>query len=190
MKMQGVKNRNAQQSVIYIHPLGRFVVVETSGTNLFGEKYRTREAVMTPQQDARGMLSEADWTFAEQVHKKAYTKVSDEEVREICKMLKRMRQQGNHEGSVSLKISVSLERQFPLDENGKQHEIYVPKFEHETAAQIVQKQKTSGEIKEDFVLTIGHDGLPKMYSRDTDNLFDMVEREAGKNGKPEQGAAD
>ena len=80
-------------------------------------------------------------------------------------------------------ISVSLERQFPLDEEGNQREIYVPKFEHETAAQIVQKAKTSGEISEDFVLVIGRDGLPKMVSRDTDNLFDMVAREeAGNSG--------
>lgn len=111
--------------------------------------------------------------------------------RQMITMLQRMRKQGNREGSVTLKISVLIERQFPLDEDGKQREIYVPKFEHETAAQIVQKAKTSGEIDEDFVLVIGRDGLPEMVSRDTDNLFDMVAREeAGRNGKPEQGAAD
>ena len=98
-------------------------------------------------------------------------------------LLRRMRQQHISEGSVSLKISVSLERQFPLDEEGNQREIYVPKFENETAAQIVQKAKTSGEISEDFVLVIGRDGLPEMVSRDTDNLFDMVAREeAGNSG--------
>ena len=97
--------------------------------------------------------------------------------RQMIALLRRMRQQHISEGSVSLKISVSLERQFPLDEEGNQREIYVPKFEHETAAQIVQKAKTSGEISEDFVLVIGRDGLPEMVSRDTDNLFDMVARE-------------
>lgn len=96
--------------------------------------------------------------------------------RQMIVLLRRMRQQHISEGSVSLKISVSLERQFPLDENGKQQEIYVPRFEHETHAQIVQKAKTSGEIDEDFVLVLGADGLPAMYSRDTDNLFDMVEK--------------
>lgn len=105
--------------------------------------------------------------------------------RQMIALLRRMRQQHISEGSVS------LERQFPLDEEGNQREIYVPKFEHETAAQIVQKAKTSGEIAEDFVLVIGRDGLPEMVSRDTDNLFDMVAREeAGKNGEPEPGAAD
>ena len=103
--------------------------------------------------------------------------------RQMIALLRRMRQQHISEGSVSLKISVSLERQFPLDEEGNQREIYVPKFEHETAAQIVQKAKTSGEISEDFVLVIGRDGLPEMVSRDTDNLFDMVAREeAGNRG--------
>ncbi|WP_373163455.1 hypothetical protein [Agathobaculum sp. Marseille-P7918] len=103
--------------------------------------------------------------------------------RQMLSLLKRMRKLNISEGCVSLKISVSLERQFPLDENGKQQEIYVPRFEHETAAQIVQKAKTSGEINEDFVLVLGADGLPAMYYRDTDNLFDMVaEKEAGKDG--------
>lgn len=103
--------------------------------------------------------------------------------RQMIALLRRMRQQHISEGSVSLKISVSLERQFPLDEEGTQREIYVPKFEHETAAQIVQKAKTSGKISEDFVLVIGRDGLPEMVSRDTDNLFDMVAREeAGNSG--------
>lgn len=97
--------------------------------------------------------------------------------RQMISMLQRMRKQGNREGSVTLKISVSIERQFPLDEDGKQREIYVPKFEHETNAQIVQKAKTSGEIDEDFVLVIGKDGMPSVVSRDTDNLFDMVARE-------------
>lgn len=103
--------------------------------------------------------------------------------RQMIALLRRMRQQHISEGSVSLKISVSLERQFPLDEEGNKREIYVPRFEHETAAQIVQKAKTSGEISEDFVLVIGRDGLPEMVSRDTDNLFDMVAREeAGSSG--------
>ena len=97
--------------------------------------------------------------------------------RQMISMLQRMRKQGNREGSVTLKISVSIERQFPLDDDGNQREIYVPKFEHETNAQIVQKAKTSGEINEDFVLVIGKDGMPSVVSRDTDNLFDMVARE-------------
>lgn len=100
--------------------------------------------------------------------------------RQMISMLQRMCKQGNRGGSVTLKISVSIERQFPLDDDGNQREIYVPKFEHETNAQIVQKAKTSGEIDEDFVLVIGKDGMPSVVSRDTDNLFDMVAREEGK----------
>lgn len=112
-----------------------------------------------------------------------FTPVVEAFDRQMIALLRRMRQQHISEGSVSLKISVSLERQFPLDEEGNQREIYVPKFEHETAAQIVQKAKTSGEISEDFVLVIGRDSLPEMVSRDTDNLFDMVAREeAGNSG--------
>lgn len=100
--------------------------------------------------------------------------------KQMLALLSRMRKPNISEGCVSLKISVKLERQFPLDEDGKQREIYVPRFEHETSAQIVQKDKTSGKINEDFVLVIGEDGLPKMVSRDTDNLFDMVEGQEGK----------
>lgn len=59
----------------------------------------------------------------------------------------------------------------------------MPTFEHEVSSQIVQKDKTSGKIDEDFVLVRGADGLPALVSRDSENLFDMVERkEAGSDG--------
>lgn len=94
----------------------------------------------------------------------------------LLAVLDRMRRQQLHEGSVTLKLSITLERQWPVDEDGQQHEIFVPTFDHEVGSQIVQKAKSSGKIDEDFILVIGRDGLPELVSRDTDNLFDMVER--------------
>lgn len=47
----------------------------------------------------------------------------------------------------------------------------------------MQKDKASGKIDEDFVLVRGADGLPALVSRDSENIFDMVERqEAGDDG--------
>ena len=90
--------------------------------------------------------------------------------------LDRMRKQELTEGSVTLKISIELWKQFPIDEDGQEHEIFVPTFDHEVSSQIVQKDNTSGKIDKDFVLVRGADGLPALVSRDSDNLFDMVER--------------
>lgn len=89
-------------------------------------------------------------------------------------MLDRMRKQGIREGSVTLKISVEIEKQFPVDEDGKRREMFLPSFSHETCSALTQKSKRSGEIAEDFVLVQGKNGLPELVSRDTDNLFDMV----------------
>ena len=94
--------------------------------------------------------------------------------------LDRMRKQKLTEGSITLKISIDLEQEFPIDEDGQEHEIFVPTFDHEVSSQIVQKDKASGKIDEDFVLVRGADGLPALVSRNSENLFDMVERkEAG-----------
>ena len=91
--------------------------------------------------------------------------------------LDRMRRQKLTEGSITLKISIDLEQEFPIDEDGQEHEVFVPTFEHEVSSQIVQKDKVSGKIDEDFVLVRGADGLPALVSRDNVNLFDMVERQ-------------
>lgn len=56
----------------------------------------------------------------------------------------------------------------------------MPTFEHEVSSQIVQKDKASVKIDEDFVLVRGADGLPALVSRDSENLFDMVERKEAK----------
>lgn len=103
--------------------------------------------------------------------------------RRLLATLDRMRRQKLTEGSITLKISIDLEQEFPIDEDGQEHEVFVPTFDHEVSSQIVQKDKTSGKIDKDFVLVRGADGLPALVSRDSENLFDMVERqEAEGNG--------
>lgn len=105
-----------------------------------------------------------------------FTPVVEAFDRRLLATLDRMRKQGLNEGSVTLKISIELWKQFPIDEDGQEHEIFVPTFDHEVSSQIVQKDKASGKIDEDFVLVRGADGLPALVSRDSENLFDMVER--------------
>lgn len=105
-----------------------------------------------------------------------FTPVVESFDRRLLATLDRMRKQGLNEGSVTLKISIELWKQFPIDEDGQEHEIFVPTFNHEVSSQIVQKDKASGKIDEDFVLVRGADGLPALVSRDSENLFDMVER--------------
>ena len=60
MSRRGAKKRSEQASVIYRHPQGRFEVIETTGRNVFGGTYSIREAVLTPERDARGLLTDAD----------------------------------------------------------------------------------------------------------------------------------
>ena len=105
-----------------------------------------------------------------------FTPVVEAFDRRLLATLDRMRKQELTEGSVTLKTSIELWKQFPIDEDGQEHEIFVPTFDHEVSSQIVQKDKTSGKIDKDFVLVRGADGLPALVSRDSDNLFDMVER--------------
>lgn len=109
-----------------------------------------------------------------------FTPVVEAFDRRLLATLDRMRKQGLQEGSITLRINIELWKQFPIDEDGQEHEIFVPTFDHEVSSQIVQKDKASGKIDEDFVLVRGADGLPALVSRDSENLFDMVERkEAG-----------
>ena len=109
-----------------------------------------------------------------------FTPVVEAFDRRLLATLDRMRKQKLTEGSITLKISIDLEQEFPIDEDGQEHEIFVPTFDHEVSSQIVQKDKASGKIDEDFVLVRGADGLPALVSRNSENLFDMVERkEAG-----------
>lgn len=46
-----------RERIVYRHPKGRFEVVETIGTNMMGNTYRFREAVLTPEKDERGLLT-------------------------------------------------------------------------------------------------------------------------------------
>lgn len=109
-----------------------------------------------------------------------FTPVVEAFDRRLLATLDRMRKQGLQEGSITLRLNIELWKQFPIDEDGQEHEIFVPTFDHEVSSQIVQKDKASGKIDEDFVLVRGSDGLPALVSRDSENLFDMVERqEAG-----------
>ena len=109
-----------------------------------------------------------------------FTPVVEAFDRRLLATLDRMRKQGLQEGSITLRLNIELWKQFPIDEDGQEHEVFVPSFEHEVSSQIVQKDKASGKIDEDFVLVRGADGLPALVSRDSENLFDMVERkEAG-----------
>ena len=48
-----------RERIVYRHPKGRFEVVETIGTNMMGNTYRFREAVLTPEKDERGLLTNA-----------------------------------------------------------------------------------------------------------------------------------
>lgn len=115
-----------------------------------------------------------------------FTPVVEAFDRRLLATLDRMRKQGLQEGSITLRINIELWKQFPIDEDGQEHEIFVPTFDHEVSSQIVQKDKASGKIDEDFVLVRGADGLPALVSRDSENLFDMVERmEAGDDGGTE-----
>ena len=115
-----------------------------------------------------------------------FTPVVEAFDRRLLATLDRMRRQKLTEGSITLKISIDLEQEFPIDEDGQEHAVFVPSFEHEVSSQIVQKDKASGKIDEYFVLVHGADGLPALVSRDSENLFDMVERmEAGDDGGTE-----
>ena len=106
-----------------------------------------------------------------------FTPVVEAFDRRLLATLDRMRKQGLQEGSITLRLNIKLWKQFPIDEDGQEHEVFVPTFEHEVSSQIVQKDKASGKIDEDFVLVRGADGLPALVSRDSENLFDMVERQ-------------
>ena len=49
-----------KKRIAYRHPLERYEVVETTGVNQMGDTYHIREAKLTPERDARGMLTDAD----------------------------------------------------------------------------------------------------------------------------------
>lgn len=57
-------------------------MIETVGVNFMGDTYSIREAVLTPERDVRGLLSDADKYDPEQQIKR--TPLSEEEKETIC----------------------------------------------------------------------------------------------------------
>lgn len=108
-----------------------------------------------------------------------FSPVVDDFDKQLTVLISRMRNQRLNEGSITLKLNIELERQFPADEDGNSRELFVPKFNHEVMTQTTQKTKRNGVIDHDFVLTMSVDGIVGLYSRDTENLFDMVAKMDG-----------
>lgn len=59
-------------------------MIETTGTNLFGDTYHIREAVLTPKADARGLLTDADKYDPGEMLAKKRTPLSEKEKETIC----------------------------------------------------------------------------------------------------------
>ena len=55
-----MSRQSEKQRIVYRHPLGRYEVIEVTGVNIMGDTYRIREAELTPERDARGLLNDAD----------------------------------------------------------------------------------------------------------------------------------
>lgn len=94
--------------------------------------------------------------------------------RMLLATLGRMKKQGIEEGAITLKIDISLMQQFPYDEDGNKREIYVPSFEHKVTSVLSEKDETKGKIDGDYVLEV-RDGVPMLYDRDDNTIFDMVD---------------
>lgn len=58
-------------------------MIETTGRNVFGGTYSIREAVLTPERDARGLLTDAD-KFDQNQKTVNRTPLSEEEKETIC----------------------------------------------------------------------------------------------------------
>lgn len=87
MSRRDAKRRSEQASVIYRHPQGRFEVIETTGRNVFGGTYSIREAVLTPERDMRGLLTDAD-KYDQNQQKVNRTPLSEEEKETICTLFR------------------------------------------------------------------------------------------------------
>ena len=59
-------------------------MIETKGRNAFGGTYSIREAVLTPERDARGLLTDADKYDPGEMNSKKRTTLSEEEKDTIC----------------------------------------------------------------------------------------------------------
>ena len=94
--------------------------------------------------------------------------------RQIIGTLNKMRKKDITEGAVTLKLSITLEKQFPIDEDGRQQEAYVPSFDYEVVASMTDKEKENGKMNRDWVLRADRGGLA-LYDRDEKTLFEIVE---------------
>ena len=59
-------------------------MIETTGRNAFGDTYSIRESVLTPERDARGLLTDADKHDPDEMPAKKRTPLSEEEKETIC----------------------------------------------------------------------------------------------------------
>lgn len=82
--------------------------------------------------------------------------------------------QGLSEGSVTLKVDVSLLCEAEVDEEGIPHSISKPYFEYNVTSAITQKDKSSGEVKQQLKLR-RVDGQLELRDLDENTLFDIVE---------------
>ncbi len=78
------------------------------------------------------------------------------------------------EGSVTLKVDVSLLCEAEVDEEGIPHSISKPYFEYNVTSAITQKDKSSGEVKQQLKLR-RVDGQLELRDLDENTLFDIVE---------------
>lgn len=59
-------------------------MIETTGRNAFGGTYSIREAVLTPERDTRGLLTDGDKHDPDEMPAKKRTPLSEEEKETIC----------------------------------------------------------------------------------------------------------
>lgn len=98
-------------------------------------------------------------------------KLFDDKLRGVLNDLLR---QGLSEGSVTLKVDVSLFCETEVDEDGVPHLISKPYFEYNVASAITQKDKSGGEVKQQLKLR-RVDGQLELRDLDENTLFDIVE---------------
>lgn len=98
-------------------------------------------------------------------------KLFDDKLRGVLDDLLR---QGLSEGSVTLKVDIKIWRVDDYDEEGMPYTVDKPYFEYNVASAITQKDKSSGEVKEQLKLR-RVDGQLELRDLDENTLFDIVE---------------
>lgn len=68
-------------------------------------------------------------------------------------IIKNMQDKEASDGSITLKMNISLSKQFPFDDDGNMQEVYKPSFMHEISSEIKLKtEKVKGELARDAEL--------------------------------------